>query len=242
MSKFTAVCLADDLKADRSPSDANSLLEEGFHQRFGVKSYLTFYNGVQAVGWARLTLALLSGHSYQQHLTLTMALQLVLVLDIVHILLSVVPPSPVGSLHAITCKVLRRQHIFLATFWFVPEVGDSVTVWYMLVLWGLLDIIRYPFYALSIWKAAPPWLRAARYKSFYIIYPPSFASEMLLFWEMLPHVYEKQVHALPLPFLTPHWYYYGLTIFLLWQLVSFPYNYYELHIQAVAAKRKSKTQ
>ncbi|KAL6042019.1 very-long-chain (3R)-3-hydroxyacyl-CoA dehydratase, variant 2 [Balamuthia mandrillaris] len=129
-------------------------------------------------------------------------LQWVVTLELVHIVCGLVPPSTVNVLVLAHCKVLRRLHILNIALMFIPEVvfipsfrfsspllSHDVSLGpydqlhshpaapFLFLHWGLLDLIRYPFYLLNMYGCCPRWLRWLRYSEFIVLYPISFISE-----------------------------------------------------------------
>lgn len=205
-----------------------------------VYLYMLCYNMVFIMGWTLVACKLFylfSVHGFTHGSSLAFRdaglivvyMQWLVWMDIVHIIIGVVPPSTINPLLLVHCKVLRRFHILIIALAFVSEVQNHWAVALLFVQWGLLDLIRYPFYVLNMLNRCPSFLKWLRYSEFIVLYPLSFVSEMYLWWLMLPYIYEKQLHSWAglrnlFPILS-HYYFYCLLLYLLWRLISFPYNY-----------------
>jgi len=141
-------------------------------------------------------------------------LQCLVFLEIAHIIFGFVNRSGINIFQVIHCKVIRRCHVIIALLLFL-ETSDLLGVGIMLSLWGVLDCIRYPYYALHIWKMSPAFLTWLRYSEFIVLYPIGFASELYVWLLLLPTIKEKAYIL----------YYYGLIIYLIWRLIAFPKNF-----------------
>lgn len=151
---------AEEDKPTSTPKPAEGTTKVAYvplHQRNWVRTLLTFYNGFLAMGWGYITIAILSGiyregwevalsNAFENYHRQILFLQAVLLIDILNLLLGFVPPPAFGFFHTVSCKVLRRNHIFVASLLFVPEIHSSVFVGLMFLQWGFFDVIRYPFY------------------------------------------------------------------------------------------------
>jgi len=197
--------------------------------RILLKVYLCCYNVIFAVSWFYiLSKALIKGCFTQnisvifssiwlENYKLIVILQCLVFLEIAHILFEFVNKSGINIFQVIHCKVIRRFHMVIALLLFLETTNTTklLGVGVMLTLWGVLDCIRYPYYALHIWKMSPSFLTWLRYSEFIVLYPIGFASEMYVWLLLLPTIKER-ANIL---------YYYGLIIYLIWRLLAFPKNF-----------------
>ncbi|KAL6070223.1 very-long-chain (3R)-3-hydroxyacyl-CoA dehydratase [Balamuthia mandrillaris] len=205
------------------------------------KCYLAAYNLFIAVGWGYVLAHMLYscirrgglGNAlpflFAEVCDVVATLQWVVTLELVHIVCGLVPPSTVNVLVLAHCKVLRRLHILNIALMFIPELHSHPAAPFLFLHWGLLDLIRYPFYLLNMYGCCPRWLRWLRYSEFIVLYPISFISEMYLWWLMLPYIYSKGVHNwTPLPDSLP-WlgfnYFYFVCLYIPFRCYTFPGNY-----------------
>lgn len=99
-------------------------------------------------------------------------LQLFVFLDLLHEEFGWVKNQYINLYLKIMCKVVRRFHIYFLALWFIREVQLTQATGLMLLSWGILDLVRYPFYALHTWRVSPYWLTYLRYTTcaaFYVV-------------------------------------------------------------------------
>ncbi|CAN0436188.1 unnamed protein product, partial [Hapterophycus canaliculatus] len=85
-------------------------------------------------------------------------------------------------------QVFGRDLALFAVVTAFPPVRDSVWVLVMFSAWATSEVIRYPFYALSIAGMCPPALQWLRYTAFIVLYPLGFAGELGTWIVGLPHI------------------------------------------------------
>ena len=81
----------------------------------------------------------------------------------------------------------------------IPELHANPAAPLMLACWGLGEVIRYPWYALTEAGACPGWLTWLRYSAFVPVYPLGVAAEMALMWRALPLIRARRVFSLAMP-------------------------------------------
>jgi len=194
-----------------------------------VKTYLSVYNIVNAIGWIYLMFEVLWRLIYIQdslsiavvwknNNLLIFTLLLLVFLDIAHIYLGFVTPNAkVNVILLMHCKVFRRFHLWLALFLF-PESQQHPSVAWMLLSWAVLDIIRFPFYALNIWKLSPKFLYNLRYQSEILMYPIGLMCEFAVWVALLSNIWQYDTLAC-------RFYYAFVISYLLWRFYSFPKNF-----------------
>jgi hypothetical protein len=69
----------------------------------------------------------------------------------------------------------------------------------MVVAWGLVEVVRYLYLTLNLFKRAPDWLTWLRYTLFYILYPVGVYGEMRVLYDALPYLQERSVFSIELP-------------------------------------------
>jgi hypothetical protein len=109
-----------------------------------------------------------------------LTLEMILLLDTLHGALGFWGPDTVAPLwKRWYCKVGRRAHLLLFALIVTPKHSIEHSTWLGCVLftWTLTDIIRYPYYALNMYRVCPYWLTWLRYTSFLIQYPLNVIAE-----------------------------------------------------------------
>lgn len=84
-----------------------------------------------------------------------------------------------------------------------------------------------------MWKVTPSWLVWLHYSAFYFLYPPGFIIEMAIWYNVLPYIRDMGLYNIRAPAPYDNYnifnYYYGMCLYLVWQIYSFPFFYLELH-------------
>ncbi|XP_071737869.1 uncharacterized protein [Rutidosis leptorrhynchoides] len=161
--------------------------------------YLFFYNSIQAFGWAialfRISVDFLSTKSVNGAYTsageLICLLQTLGFIEVIHGALGIVPSGFLFPL----MQWGGRAHFLLAIVRQIHEVQESQAVFITFVAWCCIEIIRYPFYALSCLGNCPSFLTYLRYTAFIIIYPIGVLGEMWIMYQSLPLIMEKNLYA-----------------------------------------------
>jgi len=205
----------------------------------GIRMWLFAYNIINTVGWLYIfgwiflnwalegTFTL--KYSFEETKMLTSFLLIVVFLDLVHEYLGWVGNNDVNVFVRAHCKVLRRAHFYFAALWFLPEAQRHHATGLTLFTWAFLDLIRYPFYALNIFRISPPFLTWARYSAFIVFYPIGFLFESWVWFLMLPHIAEKELHANPtVSYYFPalrYWFFYWSILYVAYRFITFPINF-----------------
>ncbi|KAL8208588.1 hypothetical protein R6Q57_008000 [Mikania cordata] len=143
--------------------------------------YLFFYNSVQAFGWAialfRISIGFFSTKSvnggYSSAGELICLLQTLAFIEVIHGALGIVPSGFLFPL----MQWGGRTHFLLAIVRQIYEVQELPAVLITFVSWCCIEIIRYPFYALSCLGNCPSFLTYLRYTAFIVIYPIGVVGE-----------------------------------------------------------------
>ncbi|KAI3694606.1 hypothetical protein L1987_77574 [Smallanthus sonchifolius] len=161
--------------------------------------YLFFYNSVQAFGWAialfRISVDFFSTKSvngaYASAGQLICLLQTVAFIEVIHGALGIVPSGFIFPL----MQWGGRAHFVLAIVRRIYEVQELPAVFITFVAWCCIEIIRYPFYALSCLGNCPSFLTYLRYTAFIVVYPIGVVGEMWIMYQSLPVIMEKNLYA-----------------------------------------------
>ncbi|XP_024034123.1 very-long-chain (3R)-3-hydroxyacyl-CoA dehydratase 2 isoform X2 [Citrus clementina] len=138
------------------------------HQRQPIKLYLFGYNSLQAAGWIVAIFMLLSNLLSTKSIagTFASAGEIIWILQ--------------------TAAFLEVVH---------GAVQDHPSLFITFLAWCLIEVIRYPFYALNTIGACPHWLTYLRYTMFIPLYPIGVLGEMLLLNQAFPYMKEKNIFA-----------------------------------------------
>ncbi|KAL4570997.1 hypothetical protein LXL04_017747 [Taraxacum kok-saghyz] len=161
--------------------------------------YLFFYNSVQALGWAialfRIVIDFVStksvNNAYASAGDLICLLQTIGFIEVLHGAVGIVPSGFLFPL----MQWGGRTHFLLAIVSQLSEVQESPAVFITFVCWCCIEIIRYPFYALSCLGNCPSFLTYLRYTIFIVLYPIGALGEMWVMYQSLPVIMEKNLYA-----------------------------------------------
>ncbi|KAH9545536.1 hypothetical protein CY35_12G052800 [Sphagnum magellanicum] len=162
--------------------------------------YLTLYNSAQSLGWA-LVLARVIHHGLQSRSLmgayaaagyLVRLLQLTAFLEVLH--------SALGLVHSSTLynflQWLGRSHVLFAIIAQIPEVQEQPPILITFSAWALSEVIRCPYYALTLMGMCPRWLTWLRYTAFIVLYPVgALYGEMLVMYQSLDPVKRRNVYS-----------------------------------------------
>ncbi|GAY38176.1 hypothetical protein CUMW_034690 [Citrus unshiu] len=158
------------------------------HQRQPIKLYLFGYNSLQAAGWIVAIFMLLSNLLSTKSIAGTFASAGEIICQSCFGIL----PSGVRLPFMQWCG---RTLFFLVTAREIVQVQDHPSLFITFLAWCLIEVIRYPFYALNTIGACPHWLTYLRYTMFIPLYPIGVLGEMLLLYQAFPYMKEKNIFA-----------------------------------------------
>ena len=152
--------------------------------------YLILYNFLQFLGWTlfftKVAFGVIKSKSieeiYEETLLILEYCQYGASLEILHSLLRLVK----SSFFATAIQILGR----IAIVAILQYYKSSVSIGYLLLsfAWSLIEIIRYPYYILSLVKGEkksfdiPYILIWCRYSFFIVLYPIGVSGEMITIW------------------------------------------------------------
>ncbi|XP_052184309.1 uncharacterized protein LOC127796281 isoform X2 [Diospyros lotus] len=164
-----------------------------------LSSYLFAYNSLQALGWAICLFRITSNWAstkaingaYASAGELICLLQTVAFLEVFHGAIGIVPSGMLlplmqwgGRAHFL-CAIVRR----------IPEVQEPPPVFMTFVTWCLIEVIRYPHYALNCLGSSPSILTYLRYTAFIVLYPLGVIGEMLIMYQALQYIKLENLYA-----------------------------------------------
>ncbi|KAL7247569.1 hypothetical protein ACSBR2_002479 [Camellia fascicularis] len=200
--------------------------------------YLFAYNFLQALGWAislsRILCNLVSTKSfngaYSSSGQLICLLQTVSFLEVVHGAIGIVPSGVLLPL----MQWGGRSHFLLAIVRRIYEVQELPSVFVTFIAWCLIEVIRYPHYALNCVGSSPSLITYLRYTAFIVLYPLGLAGEMWLMYQALSFIKTKNLYADSFAGL-PFTYYNFVRVLLL----CYPFMWLKLYLHLLE-QRKSK--
>jgi len=209
-----------------------------------IKStYLITYNLVQTMGWmyalvVSLLMTINGSPSRYLYFGVTPVLrfcQLLSVLEVFHAATGLVRTGVVGAF----TQWFARTHCLVAVVDSVPEVQGEVWVAIMYMAWSFTEVVRYPWYALSIAGSCPEWLTWLRYTIFIPTYPFGVVAEMLLLYHALPYARERDMYNLHMP----NWYNFAFDWhnFMVGGLCYYPVAWLQLYTHMFAQRKKKLT-
>lgn len=219
-------------------------------------TYLVLYNVTQCCGWFYLLVTLLPhlGHSliegkddgrlYRETGALLRLLCTAAVLEIAHAACGLVKSNPVIT----GFQVVARLFVTWAILHCVPEAQTCRGFPLLLLAFSTVEIIRYPFYGLSVLGIQSYIVTWLRYTAFIILYPMGAGGELVCYFNSLARVKSTGLHSVQLPNsynITFNFYYVLLAIMILY-IPMFPVMYSHMFVQRKkffakeADKRKSQ--
>ncbi|KAA8543940.1 hypothetical protein F0562_021883 [Nyssa sinensis] len=163
------------------------------------KLYLFSYNCLQAFGWGVSLSRILNNFvstksfngAYASAGELICLLQTVAFLEVIHGAIGIVPSGALLPL----MQWGGRTHFLLAIVRRVDEVQELPSVFITFVAWCLIELIRYPHYALNCVGSSPSLITYLRYTAFIVLFPTGVAGEMWLMYQALPFIKTENVYA-----------------------------------------------
>jgi len=147
------------------------------------RAYLLVYNAASAAAWAFCTLRAASlavagagaGEVYPEIQRTLLAAQTAMLLEVAHSALGLVP-SPVAT---VAVQVGSRIFVVWGHLHFVPECQRHWSLMFIVLSWGVTEVVRYLFYFSALLGAVPYPLFYLRYSLFVVLYPSGIAGELL---------------------------------------------------------------
>lgn len=168
--------------AKKPPRPASSPLKNG---------YLILYNAVSAFLWLTVLSRVIStnlfsanGHRdvYPTTGELCKYVQTLAGMEVLHSLFGVVR----APLFTTFMQVFSRYAIVWGVTDLFPnldDVGRSPVYSSMLVAWGVTEVVRYSYFAITLSSFESKFLHWMRYHGFFVLYPLGISSEAWLIWK-----------------------------------------------------------
>jgi very-long-chain (3R)-3-hydroxyacyl-CoA dehydratase len=142
--------------------------------------YLLAYNTLCAVGWC-VVLMTVSKELYEtgdvalaasSATPMVTALQAIACMEFVHSVVGLVSGSPLNAFF----QLVGRNVIHFGFIY--PKNTANLYVVSLYFAWSMAEVIRYPFYGLSVINSCPGPLLWLRYSAFIVLYPIGILSEV----------------------------------------------------------------
>lgn len=168
------------------------------------KGYLLFYNGVQWAGFILIVISLLKCltkgkegilTAYATTSSMLMFSQTLMMLEILHSVVGLVK----SGIITVFLQVFGRFVILFLVLRPSVEIHDHPIVYVLFLVWSLIEIFRYPYYALSVLGMEAKTLTWLRYTAWIPLYPMGFTCEATVLWLSIPHFRESGDFQLELP-------------------------------------------
>eukprot|EP00112_Aurelia_sp_Birch-Aquarium-sp1_P020432 Seg527.5 transcript_id=Seg527.5/GoldUCD/mRNA.D3Y31 product=Very-long-chain protein_id=Seg527.5/GoldUCD/D3Y31 len=156
-------------------------------------AYLAIYNIGQGVAFWVLVLKLLYGlctsgqdalfTAYDKVSDLLLTCQLCAILEIINPLLGIVKTGVVAPL----IQVGGRNFILFILILPNKDLHSSSVVFVLFIAWATIEMVRYPFYVLSLFRQNIRWITWLRYSLWVVLYPLGLTCEGLIVYKSIPY-------------------------------------------------------
>jgi len=99
------------------------------------------------------------------------------------------------------CNRWRSFANFLPNFWKKSRphgsTDEQTSIWTasLFFTWGLVELVRYPFYIAQVWKTEIRWLTVLRYNLWIPTYPLGILNEVIIYVSSLPIIFRSNLHS-----------------------------------------------
>lgn len=167
--------------------------------------YLFLYNLFQFVGFLYIVIVLLIRYAKDgdasMHGTFTavgrafMFCQTLQILEIIHPLLGFTG----GGFFMPLVQVTGRMIMVFPMIYFEPRMQTKPAVFYLFLVYGVAEIIRYPYYMLRTYKYSSGFVTWLRYSAWMLTYPLGFLCEGVIILRNIPYFEETGRFSISLP-------------------------------------------
>lgn len=169
-------------------------------------AYLFLYNIYQFIAYSYITLVLLitwsrdgfagvSKVAYETVGPVMRCSQAMQYLEFFHALVGYTKGSPLFPF----LQVTGRNFILFAIIDAEDRIHEMPVVFVLFIIWSLVEVIRYPYYLLSILKKEIPLLTWLRYTIWMILYPLGFLCEGTVLIRSIPFFEETKRFTIEMP-------------------------------------------
>lgn len=179
--------------------------ELGYRKEDSEKAYLIIYNLCQFVGFIYVLAVM--GIMYSRDGPASMKetyaavgnpmkfIQLLQFLEVMHPLFGYTKSSALVSF----IQVGGRDFILFCMIEAEPRMQTKPVVFYLFLVWSMVEIVRYPYYITQLLKLEIPLLTWLRYTIWMPLYPLGFVCEGIIILRNIPYFEETQKFTVSLP-------------------------------------------
>jgi very-long-chain (3R)-3-hydroxyacyl-CoA dehydratase len=92
-------------------------------------------------------------------------------------------------------QIISRIFIVWGVANYIPHAQLTPGILLAVIAWSITEIIRYGYYALNLFQAAPQWLTWCRYSFFIVLYPLGVSGELTTIGKALMVLYPTTVRS-----------------------------------------------
>ncbi|CAF1553051.1 unnamed protein product [Rotaria sp. Silwood1] len=197
--------------------------------------YLLIYNSILTVGWAYILYEIVKQvGSYKSisdlwecrglwnviELPLKIC-QTAAFLEIVHAMLGLVRSNPM----IVFVQIFSRVFLVWGVANYIPQAQLSLGIFLAVTAWSITEIIRYSYYTLNLFQAAPQLLTWCRYSFFIVLYPLGATGEILTIIKAMQIIYPEAIRN-RYSILLPNKFNFGFDYFYWLMVVLLMYTYF----------------
>jgi len=103
-----------------------------------------------------------------------------------------------GSPIATFAQVIGRNSLIFHII-YIPGLWNNPLTGILILVWTSIELVRYPFYALSLWNSCPYFVGAARYTVFIPTYPLGIMTELAIWRGVLQYTFVSGIWSIRMP-------------------------------------------
>jgi len=161
----------------------SALLWGSLLQRAVALLWPAFFVGAISI-WDWNKGSIVFAHIWSTCMPLLLVTQTMALLDVLHAVLGLSGSSVRPAL----MQVIGRNLVLFLIHTVNPDVQHLGVSVVMLLVWSLVEIIRFPYYLLAVWSINFPPLTLLRYSIWIVLYPIGMASESYIQFLSMPAV------------------------------------------------------
>ncbi|XP_017857653.1 PREDICTED: very-long-chain (3R)-3-hydroxyacyl-CoA dehydratase [Drosophila arizonae] len=179
--------------------------EIGYVKEHAKKVYLIIYNLAMFVGYLHILLIMgvlyirdgseSMKHTYEYVGTSFKFVQLMQYLEVMHPLFGYTKGSPLMPFFQIS----GRNFVLFLMIEMEPRMHAKPVVFYVFVIWSLVEIVRYPYYVSQLVKRDNGLLTWLRYTIWIPLYPMGLVCEGVILLRSIPYIEETKRFCVDMP-------------------------------------------
>lgn len=218
--------------------------ELGFRKEHFKKVYLIMYNLFQFVGFMYILIVI--GIRYYRDGTSSMAgtyeavgnafkfVQLLQYMEVMHPIFGYTK----GGVLVPLMQVSGRAFILFAMIDHEPRMMTKPVVFYLFIIWSVIEIVRYPYYLTQLMKVELSFLTWLRYSLWIPLYPLGVLCEGVIILRNIPYFEETKRLSLAMPNKYNFAFHMPTFMYLYLIFLIFPGIFYIMtHMQTIRAKK-----